>query len=255
MPWAYFQVRFFQPPTMNSVRTFTMTPNNTWVIHLESDVKRWELFQQQDPQWSVQIFPATRVSIPAKAASGKKRRIRRPPSVQSSVVNNSDAQQDYWIQTYPSIQHAISRGKYGDAGVSISHLRLWKEWLQNTSKSHSNSDSSYLFVFEDDALLSRQLLSSKQVMVPADADVIWLMKSVAKAVRVPFRNNKTIQTASRVLKGAGTYGYIITRHGAQTALREVLLGTHHLRIYLPLSGWPQVLHSFRSASSKWKFNV
>lgn len=231
MPFRYLAVRFLEDRPQSD-RSFHMTPTNAFVINMDSDIERMETFQSMNNNSTmIQRFSAT-AWRPDKDAT----KISLQPE-QKAILRK----QESWEHKYPFVRYSARRGHYGDAGCSLSHIRLLQHFLL--------SDEPYMFVFEDDARILEALLSKHTVQAPADADVVFLISSATKTVNLPYRNDPT-QYATRVIQGYGAFGYVVTKEGAQKLLSHLerykvpidvaLTGSTALRIYM--SKTAQVMH-------------
>eukprot|EP00980_Cylindrotheca_fusiformis_P016468 scaffold4905_cov98-Cylindrotheca_fusiformis.AAC.3 len=113
----------------------------------------------------------------------------------------------------------------------------------------------YVFIFEDDIRITEPLRSKLVLQAPDVADIVFLMPSAMKRVMVPWKemndDHKTWNISKRVIGGFGTFGYLITRLGAEkmmkflTTCREPIdlafFGSTSVQVYIP-ERWPLVRH-------------
>lgn len=236
-PIRYVHAKYLDPVRPASVRHFAMTQSTAFVINLDRSSQRMKQF------WWV------------NSAGGVAPMIQRFPAHEwTTSINDTETIriQEYWQQQYPFLKISARKGNYGDAGCSLSHLLLWKETLLD-------GNQEYIFVFEDDAQLLNPLRQSSvgngsypHIDAPDVADIIFLAHPASKRVNVTWTGSE--EPATRLLGGFGTWGYIMTREGAQkmlaclqTSRKPVDLSffaAAPMRIYLPISSqFPTVLHN------------
>lgn len=215
MPLRTLQVRYLDDKPQG-LRTFRMTHNNSFVINLANDTKRLARFQSTNRMPIVRRFEA------------------------SAWAGDANVEKHY-----PFLRRSAQRRQYGDAGSTLSHIRLMEHLVAQ------NDEDAFVFGFEDDIRILKPLKSSLQVQAPADADVVFLGKPATKTVRVPWFENAT---AVRVIQGYGAFGYVVTTRGARIILRwmtqderspfdVVLTGAApSLRVYRSYPDWPLVVH-------------
>mmetsp|Transcript_5436 Transcript_5436/g.7986 ORF Transcript_5436/g.7986 Transcript_5436/m.7986 type:complete len:317 (-) Transcript_5436:145-1095(-) len=235
-PLRTFHIRYLDMPPSER-KTFRATTNNTFVIHLESDVARRKSFEQNNKLWNYQFYPATQWVEETK----------------EDTTNYTDAYQlqQKYAQTYPFVGTKSQMGQFGDAASTISHIRLMEQLLQSQHED-------YYIIFEDDIVVKEPLLSSRQLQAAGDAHVVFLVNYATKLT--------TIQKDIRVLQGYGAQGYVVTKVGATLILKYlsrtngpfdcVMAGdATGLRVYLP-QDWPLVRHvSQKKDSSRRAFNA
>eukprot|EP00536_Pseudo-nitzschia_multiseries_P013543 jgi/Psemu1/68750/estExt_Genemark1.C_5850016 len=232
LPLRYLRVKWIdQRPT--GVRKFTLRHGRSFVINLDVDKERWNDFQDSNRKQlpNISRFPAT--------------------SLQTKI---DDKREHYYLEEYRFLPKLIENEGKGSAACAISHLKLLAEFVANAT-----DDDDYIFVFEDDAVLTPQLLQGGFVVGPDNADFILLTEYSSAHIRVPFdrtrhttatRNlnlnlnlnhlgddvytNKTmeenyaesINSAVRVVSGYSAMGYVITRRAARIVLEEMKDESH-----------------------------
>jgi GR25 family glycosyltransferase involved in LPS biosynthesis len=252
LPHRYLRVRFWQDPPSQIQRTFRITTDNAFVIHLEQDTDRWQRFLEVNTKSpAIQLFQ----TFPA---------FEWTPN---NVVGNDEKETDHHHhhqqvlleERYPSLHQNVQEQLFGDAGCSASHLLLLERFLA----SEETSTNDYIYVLEDDAKLLEPLATQALVTAPADADVVFLMPSSTKRVKVPYYYSDSDESSStqhskdafavRVIGGWGAYGYVITRQGAKKLLKYMDVNIHDpfdvamtraysWKIYHSTNKWPQVQH-------------
>eukprot|EP00543_Licmophora_paradoxa_P010819 CAMPEP_0202472766 /NCGR_PEP_ID=MMETSP1360-20130828/88816_1 /ASSEMBLY_ACC=CAM_ASM_000848 /TAXON_ID=515479 /ORGANISM="Licmophora paradoxa, Strain CCMP2313" /LENGTH=188 /DNA_ID=CAMNT_0049099403 /DNA_START=466 /DNA_END=1032 /DNA_ORIENTATION=+ len=157
---------------------------------------------------------------------------------------------------FPNIHNLIEAKRLGEAAVMISHVRVLQKMI--------DTGHEYAFICEDDAVFG----NLTRVLAPHPVDIIFLSSHILRAT---YTSPKMI----RVMGGAGTYGWMITKRGAQKLLKLFEKGScgwfdgkacstdaldiaimkyaarYNLQVYLPIE-WPLVRHSSRLGSSKTK---
>ena len=237
-------------------KTFTLKATRSFVINLDADKKRWRFFQESNQQQlqSITRFPAT-----------------------SLQTIHDDEREHYFLEKYQFLRNLIKNEGKGSAACAISHLKLLLEFVSNTA-----NDDDYIFVFEDDALLTSHLLQYGFVVGPDNADFILLSEYSSAHIYVPFDKTdvntnvndlskksleenllqnyaEKINTATRVVSGYTAIGYIVTRRGAKVVLDGMkkeeelpvdlyFFANPQIKAYLPLLGWPLVQHHQPSQS-------
>lgn len=241
MPISFFRILFDeQIPEVHHFH-YHVHPNNTFVVHLDTDTQRWERFMK---------FHENIVSNNSRISTTD----YRVPHHQQLLPQGS----------YPNLDALLEQKSYGEAGVFASHRRIYENIVQ-----HQDSNLSYAFILEDDGYMTPLLRRTKQVLAPDPVDMIFLTPNVIRAM-------KQKKGLTRVIGGAGSYGYIITFRGAQKLLSFLKTTTscgwfdifhnchcdpldiafmkfaarHGFQIYLPMEGWPLVHHSIATKSSK-----
>jgi GR25 family glycosyltransferase involved in LPS biosynthesis len=249
-PLRYLQITYFESrPRRENLRTFVMSSDTAYVVNLDRDKQRMRNFHSKNKNSTAQRFSAHEYEWASSSTHGNTTTTSR------QSLDNLLIQQE-WEAKYPFLRESSKSGNYGDAGCSLSHLLLIKEKLLE------NSHQDYLFVFEDDAIISNPLLLTKTLQAPSEADMVLLTHSATKRVRIPWENGNTTTTtttpkeafaATRVIGGFGTLGYIISRKGAEKVFDYLsqsrdpiditLFALSSLRVYLPVDHWPAVRHT------------
>ena len=229
-PVRTLQARYWDDKPQQ-IKTFSLTPQNAFVLNMDRDYKRLQQFRSKNPEIIQRVAAHEWITLDKKNSS-----------YNQTLSNATIWQQHYWELRYPWIQMASRIGKVGDAACSLSHVSLWKEKLLDAA------GQDYLFVFEDDAILTESLTRNHTIQAPDNADIVLLTEGATKRVAIPFQS----ATVTRVIGGYGTLGYLITRQGAlkmldflQRSREPVDLSFFEasvVKVYLPTS-WPLVHHS------------
>eukprot|EP00537_Pseudo-nitzschia_pungens_P017876 CAMPEP_0172410638 /NCGR_PEP_ID=MMETSP1061-20121228/76986_1 /TAXON_ID=37318 /ORGANISM="Pseudo-nitzschia pungens, Strain cf. pungens" /LENGTH=357 /DNA_ID=CAMNT_0013146831 /DNA_START=15 /DNA_END=1088 /DNA_ORIENTATION=- len=246
LPIRYLRVKWVdQRPT--GLRKFTLRHDRSFVINLNVDKKRWKDFQQLNQKQLQNISRFAATSIQTK---------------------NDDDREYRFLEEYRFLHNLVKNEGKGSAGCAISHLKLLGEFVAKT-----RNDDEYIFVFEDDAVLTSHLLDRGFVIGPDNADFILLTEYSSAHIRVPLHQRpatrdagdlstksmeenyaQSINTAVRVVSGYSAMGYVITRRAAQVVLDGMKVENHlpvdvyffanpQIKAYLPLVGWPIVRHN------------
>jgi GR25 family glycosyltransferase involved in LPS biosynthesis len=249
-PIAYLRIRYFEPrPWKSSLRNFTITHNNSFVLHMEEDKDRWNLFQTKNQH--------------RKKKTKKSKALQGIQVYQDAARWTQTADQRLWEERIPVICKSLLAGKPGDAGCAYSHLKLLQQLVDiqdddddndndnditaivtTTTTTTTTTDNkygppeqaqqkqkqppNYYFVFEDDAQILEPLASTLSVVAPHDADLIVLTQQATAQVRVPFRDHgdgdpHSSYFVTRVTDGFGAFGYVITAAGARKLLHYMSL--------------------------------
>jgi GR25 family glycosyltransferase involved in LPS biosynthesis len=289
-PIEYLRIRYFEPrPWKSSLRNFTMNHNNSFVIHMEGDKDRWNLFQTKNQHHQTH---------------NKSKALQVIQIYQGAVRWTRTADQRLWEERIPAIRQSFLAGNSGDAGCAYSHLKLLQQLIDiqdnddndrtaitTTTNTADNKNGppteqaqeqeqpqNYYFVFEDDARILEPLASTLSVVAPHDADLIVLTKQATAQVRVPFRDHgggdPYYSFVTRVTDGYGTFGYVITAAGARKLLHymssesvaaadpidvAMMSVKSPLKVYIPTSNivvnnQPQVRHIYGSPSVRKSLN-
>eukprot|EP00980_Cylindrotheca_fusiformis_P017000 scaffold5177_cov103-Cylindrotheca_fusiformis.AAC.2 len=244
-PFRTFHAMYIEKHRPQSLKTFHLTNTTGFVLNLDRDKDRLAVFRKRNPSF-IQRFPAHQWTT------------TDPEKVKL---------QQYWGTKFPWIKIAGEMGKPGDAACSLSHLLLWKEKLLDNVNGQD-----YIFVFEDDIRIKKPSLRTNKhiVQAPDVADIVFLMSSATKLVRVPWkeRNSDDDKTSwnvsNRVIGGYGAFGYIITRQGAEKMMKFLatyrepidlsFFGSTSVHVYTPEKEWPLVGHYSDFESSRREFN-
>lgn len=281
MPISYLKIHVFEQrslwPTMPDFE-YHLHNNNTFVINLDSDTRRWEQYQQMN-----------KIGSRFSAVDFNSWILKR----NNSATTTTDEGLQLLLQQYPNLANLVQAGRYGEAGVMASHLQVYAQILQR--------NLSYAFIFEDDVLfrLSSETDSrpsqhntngshddddgtSITIRAPHPADLIFLTSRVLRAthIKVPVGgvDNKNHTYVIRVMGGSGTYGILVTNQGAVKLLSLLQQGScgyfdvfhdcrvdpldiaimklaarHGLQMYTPFPARPvQFYHSHLGQSSSAK---
>jgi len=252
-PLRTFYIRYLdRPPAKRKI--FRATANNTFVIHLKSDVARRKSFERNNHKLGTyQFYPATQWVV---AEPKMKYHDGLPPNMTTNNDTDAYQLQQTYAQTYRFVRNKSQRGEFGDAASTMSHIRLMEQLLQSPYED-------YYFIFEDDVVVKEPLQSSRQLQAAGDAHVVFLVNYATKLWTTIHNHN---QKETRVLQGYGAQGYVVTKAGATRILHYL---SHHdrpfdcamagdatgLRVYLP-QDWPLVRHVSRKIdSSRRAFNA
>lgn len=237
-PVRTLQARYWDDKPQQ-IKTFSLTYQNAFVLNMDRDHKRLQQFRSKNRKVIQRVAAHEWITLDKKS------------SYNQTLSNATIQQQHYWELHYPWIQVVSRIGKVGDAACSLSHASLWKEKLLDTGQD-------YLFVFEDDAILTKFFARNHIMKAPDNADIVLLTEGATKRVAIPFQS----ATVTRVIGGWGASGYLITRQGAlkmleflQRSREPIDLSFYEasaVKVYLPTS-WPLV-HLSRIQSSRIHMN-
>jgi len=226
MPLRYFAVRFLAERPRGT-RVFSMTPDNAYVINLDKDEARRATFYSKNNLEEKDL----------------------PRFAGYHWLSDSTPAEQF---DYPWLQTSVRKGLYGDAGCTLSHIRVLQDCI--------DKNRLYCFIFEDDSRLLPPLTTTRQVEAPDNADAVHLVGTSTKIVPVPYKEPQVAETpAFRVIQGYGALGYVITQAGAKKLLAYLrkhsqpidiaLTVATTLVVYRPTNGFPQVSHVPPTGSS------
>ena len=265
-PWEYLTVRYLQSKPKGPPRKFRMNFNTTLVINLDRDVERFRNFQRVNAvKWDEANGPKNNNTHVNSRNGEYYQRFSaypwQPPKSQANNVSNHQLkEQEAAMREYPFLRNSVKRGEWGNAGCTYSHIQL----LEQLQERGGGGGGQYYMVFEDDARISPELIDSGLVEAPPDADIVLLIPTSTKTVRIPYKYGND-GYAIRVTQSYGSFAYVVTTLGAEKLLRH-LRGTGHddpidvamhrakgMRMYQPTNGWPKAHHgtykSTRSAAN------
>lgn len=275
-PFNYVLIRYIESRPRGKPKQFVMRRNNTFVINLDTDVQRFRNFQRINNA-VVSATTNTTDNISAKSASseyyqrfpgfqwipssqrgqqgtrsaqkvraGVRSKGKKPPVPQDGSHDElALQQQEEVMKIYPFLRKSVQRGEFGNAGCTYSHIQLL-ERLEGLPPDE------YYFIFEDDAGLSPQFIKQGAIEAPSDTDIVTLVPTSTKTVRVPYKYGEN-GYAIRVMASYGAFAYVITTRGASKLLRHLrgrnddpidvaMYRAYRMRMYHPTDGWPQAMH-------------
>jgi GR25 family glycosyltransferase involved in LPS biosynthesis len=233
MPISYFRIHVLEDRHLRPIRPdyeYHLRNNNTFVINLDSDTQRWEQYQQMNKIGS--RFAAVDFSSWLNRRKYNKSASTTTPTFTTTRIHEEEEEEDVddddgdlqlLLEQYPNLANLVKAGRFGEAGVMASHLRVYGQILQR--------NLSYAFIFEDDVLFRLSENHSQNgddivIRAPHPADVIFLTSTILRATHIQIpasvydENNHTTNNnvVIRVMGGSGTYGILVTRQGAMKLL-------------------------------------
>jgi GR25 family glycosyltransferase involved in LPS biosynthesis len=232
MPISYFRIHVFEDrhlrPAMPDYE-YHLHNNNTFVINLDSDTLRWEQYQRINKIGS--RFAAVDFNAWMIRKKNNSNNIETTASAATRIKDDHD-DDDHDLQRllrqYPNLANLVNAGRFGEAGVMASHLRVYAQILQR--------NLTYAFIFEDDVLFRLSENSTRSsskssspdaiiIRAPHPADVIFLTSTILRATHIQIpangvndndkeENHTAASIVIRVMGGSGTYGILVTQRGA-----------------------------------------
>jgi len=180
-----------------------------YVINLDRREDRWKLFSAQP---LVKYFHGLeRIS----ATDGK----------YIDVENDNRIS----LHTRENIRNNIRRSHYeintaGACGASFSHIGCWKKFLTTEEK--------YCMIVEDDCMLDPKKIENAAILskrIPSNFDIWVLGAHDSKHIGTPYMPGSPWLNVTNF---TGAHCYIITKHGAETLLKDCFPIETHIEFYM-----------------------
>lgn len=169
------------------------------VINLDRSKDRWENMQKAFPGEKLTRIPGIdgfelsdmELTIGNRPSLGKDHRIRL---AEKGIIPRPEA----------------AGLTAGDVGCALGHIEAWKYIVENNIKK--------CIVLEDDVVPTKEYKGSFETSFkfPKDADVLFLQGADSPI------GKWELDEKGRIIKGACNYGYMITKKGAEKAIRAQL---------------------------------
>lgn len=184
----------------------------TYVINLDRRPDRWQTFLQQQP------------------ALNEFKQLERFSAVDGSKLNILQDDR-VSLHTKHNIAKKFRRSHYeictsGAIGASLSHISIWKKFLE--------SDSEYIIVFEDDTLVTQEYLKTIDTLVtrlPEDWDM-WLLGTHRWSFKGKPLDSGNRKSWWSVKDFTGAHAYVLSRKGAQILLEDPFPIETHIEYYI-----------------------
>jgi hypothetical protein len=183
----------------------------TYVINLDRRPDRWQTFLQQP-------------------ALNEFKQLQRFSAVDGAKLNIPQDER-VSLHTRHNIAKKFRRSHYeictpGAIGASLSHISIWKKFLE--------SDSEYVVVFEDDTLVKDEYLKKIDVLVnylPEDWDM-WLLGTHRWSFKGDPLSSNDRKSWWGVKEFTGAHSYVLSRRGAKILLDDPFPIETHIEYYI-----------------------